>query len=257
MRYSALLAVLLVLVSVVAIGSAKSLHFDKSSGTAIILTPTAVVEYETSSLDSERSISRREDSGCPSPRPNSNNICIKGVWTYFNTTVTSGGSLDATMYAVDLTGSLYMGPDSKLVTKGLGAGVWVQNCAQLEGTITISLSKADIEQIGRDRRTKYGSVYDILESSCSASSKAKVEVVSAPTECRRWKTSLRTRSLPRGRYMLSFAISPDHTRCNYWWIILISILLITPAVIFVLWVIYRLCCKKSKPKTRTTVRIQE
>lgn len=256
MRSSAFWLVLLGVASVLALTSTVFGQFTSLQGFKIPLQPSTLDVFDSHFSPPEKYVSRREDGGCAGTRPGANFVCVQGAWTWFNTTVSSGGTIDATGYEVNLMGSLYMASGSKLVTKGLGAGVWVEKCALLESTITFSLSKLDVDQIGRDKHTKYGAEYDLLESGCNSAAKAKAEVVSQPRECRRWKASLATRPIPNGRYILAVTFSSDHSRCNYWWIILISILLITPAVIFVLWVIYRLFCK-PKPRTRSTVRIQE
>lgn len=258
MRTSVLVSLVFV---ALALASMASVAFSMESDVReIVLVPmeTPVIEYVMNIRRAEEFIERREDSGCPGSRPSAAHVCIEGVWTYFNTTVARGGIIEAAVGETEFDGSLYMAPGSVLALDGLSSTLWVKGCARLESTIKVTLSKDSVSRMRQDQKEGRKLSYDFMESQCNNVSKAIVEAIAENEECRVWTVSLESRYLLGGRYMTSLNFSSSSLRCNYWWIILISIVLITPAVILIMWAIYRLCCKRfEKRARRPTVRMSE
>lgn len=248
-----LLWIALVLVSMAGIAIAT-----QSERQEIVLIPAKprVIEYASLDYHNDERIARREDTGCTGSRPGAPYVCVGGVWTYFNTTVSSGGILKISSGENDFDGSLYMAPGSVMEIEGLSAIMWVEKCARLESSLEVTLSESSVQQLHDDLKNSRSMTYDLMESDCNNITKATVKVAEAPEECRVWSVHLGSRTLIGGRQMATLTYTSSTARCNYWWIILISILLITPAVIFLMWVVYRLCCKRQKPR-RPTVRMSE
>lgn len=221
----------------------------------IVLIPVKPLVIELASIDfhNDERIARREDTGCTGSRPGAPYVCVSGVWTYFNSTVSSGGILEISSGENDFDGTLYMAPGSVMAIEGIGATVWVEGCARLESSLEVTLTESDVKQLHDNGKS---TTYDFMESGCNNISKARSTVAEAPEECRVWSVQLGSRPLLGGRYMATLTYTSSTARCNYWWIILISILLITPAVIFLMWVVYRICCKREKPR-RPTVRMSD
>lgn len=232
---------------------------DQNGRIDIVLTPmkAPVIEYVTLDLYKEERASRREDKGCSLLRPGAAYVCVGGVWTYFNTTVSSGGILEVSSGESDIGGSLYMAPGSVMAVDGLSATLWVEGCARLESTVEVTLSESNVQQLHDNQKNGRSLTFDLMESECNNITAATAKVVSEPEECRVWSVTLGSRALFAGRYMATLRFTSSTARCNYWWIILISILLITPAVIFLMWVVYRLCCRTKQKRRAPTVRINE
>jgi len=147
-----------------------------------------------------------------------------------------------------------MAAGSNITLSSLDTRLFVENCTNLAATASVSLSLADAESIRKNLHNANGASYLLVESSCDETSAMKVELVSAPRECYEYSATLKSAPTTNGRFGTFIVYSVRSSRCHYWWITLICIVFITPAVLMFLLGAKLLCCKKSKT-TRKSVSV--
>lgn len=202
------------------------------------------------------SFHKREALACAAPSPGKQYECVNDQWLYFDSILSSGSTLPLIEDDVEIYGSLYMAAGSNITVSGLNVALKVDECAVLKATAVVSLSKANTEAIRRAKGTKRGAKYLLASSACDGLKDLQVVIKSQPQECRQYKAKIVHEQSTSGVYYAQIQYSWSSSRCNYWWIILISILLITPAVILLMYLLHRLI-RKGKPKTRRGVTIHQ
>lgn len=159
------------------------------------------------------------DSVCPPPAPGPTFACVNGVWT-------SRGSVNTTTITIPgstvVSGNLTVTGSTTIY--GLQSTINVTNCASLNGSVTIILSQSDLEEI-KGKGTLKGTTQLALITSGACSNGAGFSDLNGlgsvnGKNCAKVSVKLQQNSAST----LSALIEVDTTRCNLWWIILLSVI---------------------------------
>ena len=182
-------------------------------------------------------------SQCPLPSPGASFTCVGKNWVSTGsvtqeTVILPSGSSTAVSGNLTTSSIIFSGITSNLLATGcISAG----NGSSL--TVTVELSQEDVERIG----TKpYTQSFLTQSSSCEEISASVITVVSSKVKtCKQVKVDKVSNSLG-----LAATFSLNTSKCNVWWIILVSVLcgLILVAIIVVVIVVS--CNKNVREKLR-------
>jgi hypothetical protein len=201
-------------------------------------------------------VNRREALDCSGAKPGEQYECMNDQWVYFETILSSGSTLPLRQDELDVEGSLYMAEGSNITLSGLVAELRTEDCAFLKSMAVITLSAEDVDRIRDAKKTKAGAKYLLVDSGCDGMKDMKVVVETAPRECRIYSAQLVHSGPFGGRFYTHIEYSWTSTRCNYWWIVLISIILITPAIIAIMYGISWMFKTKPKPRRAVSIAVQ-
>lgn len=166
-------------------------------------------------------------------RPSPQFVCIGGVWTSTEpvdtpTLVIPGGGT-----ATVIEGSV---TSTTITFTGIGTTLFIRGCANNLTTITVELTPSELESLGSEYLQTLLS-YDGNATNCNDLNSINVSSKVTGSSCR--KVSVQ-KSVSSGQ--LSGLFTVDASRCNTWWIILVSVLcgvivlLIVVVVLLVLFV---------------------
>ena len=179
---------------------------------------------------------------CPNAtRPSPAFVCVNGVWTLYgdanNGTLTIPSGATTTIIHGNLGAS-------QVIIQSPGSIVVVSGCANNLTSITIELTQEDLKKLG-SKALQTLLIYANDNSSCEPIVDISLNTDVKDKGCRRVKASLVT---SQGTVSGLFTI--DSSRCNRWWIILVSVIaaaVVIAVIIFVALVIF-------VPKVRVAVR---
>lgn len=148
-----------------------------------------------------------------STKPGPSFICINGMWTTTSVIdtpvlVLPPGSTETIIVDADII-------SSEIVFNGLGASISLSGCATNLSQVTITLTLSELESI-KDGKTQL--LISYTNTSCNDLSNVDVSVKVEGSSCRKLKAS---KAVASGT--LSSVFSVDTSRCNRWWIILVSV----------------------------------
>jgi alpha-tubulin suppressor-like RCC1 family protein len=159
---------------------------------------------------------------CPPPRPSPAFTCENGVWTSPSpivvtpgTEITIGGpSIVQGNVSVEGGGSLVF----TLPPIGSGAVLNVNGCITIDGSVIVTLTGDDLKEIDQQSGKSRESI--LVSAQCGSLSGVTNIAVSAPSDCRK-ASAQRSGSSDTS---LSVVFRVDRSRCDRWWIILVSVL---------------------------------
>lgn len=178
---------------------------------------------------------------CPiSTRPSPAFVCVNGVWTFFgntgNGTLVIPGSGSTTVVQGNLGAT-------EVVLQSATSTLVIYGCANNLTSITISLTQEELKALGSNWNQTLITLAG-NSSSCKALDNISINV---NTEgCRK----IMVKSSQGSQASFSALFTIDSSRCNRWWIILVSVIcgvVVLAAIIFALLVAF-------VPKVRATVR---
>lgn len=206
-------------------------------------TPQLVIPQEAPQLvpqavpQSHPTASSASPSSCQEfTRPSSEFICIDGIWT-------STGSVNTTVLTIPsgatvtiVNGNL---STTSVVINGIGSTILVTGCISNLTTVTLVLTPADLDKIGKSIRQQ------LINSTCSIDLGAVNLVTSVQgSTCKRVEVNKITSG-----FTMSALLTISSSRCNLWWIILVSViggLIIIGAIVAVL--VYTRVVRKRNAK---------
>jgi hypothetical protein len=171
-----------------------------------------------------------DDRSCPeSSRPTVTSgliiTCQNGVWIIVGDV--SGGTQTPIVIPspVIIDGSITVPSGSTIeILPSSGTNnpsITVTGCANISGTVSIVLTSEDLERISKNG----GSEREIALLSASCGSFNGELQFKAPDSCRKIKsTNAKESQSESGGYALNAVFKVDSSRCNRWWIILVSVL---------------------------------
>lgn len=170
-------------------------------------------------------------SSCPSPTPTpiSLFVCISGVWNFIPSSQNESTPITISTQVIS-PGNFSA---SSVTFQGTFSTLIVQGCSVDIKDIILVLSPADIERIEKQTGQKLTQNLIVIEEppgGCSTSSNLKgigVSVKNAKKSCKQVKTQLVTKETGNGttkpKQYLSVVFSVDKSKCNVWWIVLVSV----------------------------------
>lgn len=178
----------------------------------------------------------------PATQPSALFNCIGGVWT-LNTTFTSPtfvipSGATQTVVQGDVT-------SSTIVFGSIGSTLNVTGCLNNLTLVTLELTPSEIKALTSGSTILLIS-YNGNDPSCKDLSSVQVDLRARGSTCRRVTAA----TTPSTAGTLSAILSINTSRCNTWWIILVSVIcgvIVVAVIIFVLLVIF-------VPAVRTSVR---
>lgn len=181
--------------------------------------------YHYSCLESKNA---NPDPSCPiATRPSDQFICVGGIWVT-NTTVTAptlvipGGATE-TIVNANLSTSV-------IVFNGLNSTLVINGCINNLTRVQVVLTTADLERLGSSGLTKILLQYSNGNGTCSNDlSSVVVSALSPDSSCKKVKTKTVT-----SNGTLSGIFTIDSSKCNTWWIILISVIAAVVVIAIVL-----------------------
>lgn len=181
--------------------------------------------------------------GCSAAtRPSPAFVCINGIWTFFGDVGSGTLIIPGSGSTTVIQGNL---GSSGVVLQGSNTSIVIYGCANNLTSITVSLTQEEIRSLGsQSNRTLIILAGNV--SSCAPLNNITINTQVAGGGCRRFKSTSTTAS--QGN--LSALFTTDSSRCNRWWIILVSVVcgvVVLAAVIFALLVAF-------VPRVRTAVR---
>lgn len=186
------------------------------------------------------------DSVCPPPSPGTTFACVNGVWT-------SRGSVNTSTITVTgptvVSGNLSV--SSSTTIYGLQTTINVTSCASINGSIVIILSQSDLDEIkGKGTLKGFTQLAVITSGGCSnGAGFSGLNGLGSVTgkSCAKVNVKLEQTSATT----LSALVRVDTTRCNLWWIILLSVIavciLIAIIVLAVLFTFHEGCRYTVRP----------
>lgn len=161
-------------------------------------------------------------SACPErTRPSLEFECIDGTWTSPTSITTPTLVIPAGAATVVINGNI---SSFEIILQGLGTTVFIKGCAFNLEQVVIELSKSDIDTIQKEKSGSQSRLLLVSEtdgSECSNLALTKVKIKSKEKNCR--KPLLKTSSSST-KQRLSVILSVDTSKCNVWWIVLVSVL---------------------------------
>ena len=154
------------------------------------------------------------DVHCPSPIPNGFS-CIDGK-------LVASSSIDVPILVipkgaiVEINGSL---STPSLVFSGLGSTISLTGCVDSLGRVTVTLSQAEIDALGKAVGKKLNQTLLQLSANCSDFANTTVITKLQGGGCKRVKTQTENRG-----NSLGVVFTLDTSKCNHWWIILVSVI---------------------------------
>lgn len=169
----------------------------------------------------------------PATKPSDQFICVGGIWVT-NTPVTTpvltipGGATQTVVNANVST--------SIIVFNGLDSTLTINGCINNLTKIQVALTLADLEKLGSSGLTKVLLQYSSGNGSCNNDLSSVVVSTSSPDSCKKVKAKT-----VDANGTLSGIFTIDSSKCNAWWIILVSVIaavVVIAVIVFVLLVVF-------------------
>lgn len=159
---------------------------------------------------------------CPAPRPSVEFICVNGTW-FSPTPVFSPSIIVPPSAAVLINGSLF---SNTITFLGFNSVVVVRGCVDGLKQIQIQLTQADVEKL--EKSGSKGFSHTLIESSatdgstsCPSLDGIQVSLSKQKFGCKR---VVAIRDSTSTKTNLSVVFRLDKSKCNLWWIILVSVI---------------------------------
>lgn len=154
---------------------------------------------------------------CPPTRPSADFVCIAGVWTSITSINTPTFIVPSGATTTVINGNL---TSSTVVIQGLGSTVIVTGCVSNLTTITVELTKTEIEKIGTTGKLQSLLSYNASDVSCSNNLESvNIDKIVSDKTCKEVKVSK-----VQSEGSLSALFTVNNSKCNTWWIILVSVI---------------------------------
>jgi hypothetical protein len=181
---------------------------------------------------------------CTGNAPFSNCQCISNVWRCSGSQVVNASAPVAVTNPISIEGDLIVNdPDVLVISIGdldstnFGkAVITVSGCVSLLQPITLELNKKAVNAVptGID-----GQEVQILESSCRQPAQTELlRVTQKERQCRKISNQPMESTTDSGRAGISVIFRVQSSTCNYWWIILVSVLGSTIVVVALVLVVF-------------------
>lgn len=109
------------------------------------------------------------------------------------------------------------------VTSPSGAALLtVQGCATINGTITVTLTTQETQHI--QQQPGKSKDVNLLTADCGSIQNPIVQVNSDKKSCKRVTSKSQTNPTQTGGYSLVATFHVDTSKCNTWWIVLVSVI---------------------------------
>ena len=224
-----------------------------------------------------------EDTSCHGPRPAESFRCIRSLWTSLDTLGQSGsvGTPTAPITFVvggptTIKGDFILGIGGAIVfdIDSLGANIYanysdkpilnVTGCFNLAGgEIRWKITSKDVQKqfegyvkAANSKAGKGGAEITSITSSCEMISSGSIsyQTVSAPSSCKRGSAAARDTNFSNSQHGLQTVFNIDNSRCNKWWIILLTV--IAAVLVIVLIAVLVHCLKKKKQIQSDSMRLR-
>lgn len=174
---------------------------------------------------------------CPLPAPSSSFSCVNGKWVSNSSITTSQLSLPASAGSIVVAGNLTVG---SVTFTGLGSSLVIEGCVKYLPVVYVSLDDDDIEEIRKSGNKKSVTLASIASnSSCANSTILSSTVIVLNTN----KTTKACRSVTANKAVggnsLSATFTIDSSKCNRWWVILVSVICSVFIVVVVIIVVVK------------------
>jgi alpha-tubulin suppressor-like RCC1 family protein len=171
---------------------------------------------------------------CIGSAPDPSFTCINGVWTKVGDFVVGGPNGTETVIPItgptvilgNLTiqpgGTITISPPGSIIGNSNAPLLNVTGCFVLDGELKIELT----EETWKSFKSKLNSKQVLLvESSClMLSGGAVTQVVTTPKDCRKTSATISDVDRPGGRHGLVSVFNVNRSKCQTWWIILLSVI---------------------------------
>ena len=150
---------------------------------------------------------------CPGSPPTIEFVCVNGVWTFTGTVTAPTIVISPGTSEVIVNGNVTSGT---VVLQGIGSSITVTGCFTNLSVVTIQLTPEDLKKLGSH------SEIQLLRSSGNCSDYSTVSVATTVTRssCRTVKVDKVAPTVGS----LNGVLSVSSSRCNLWWIVVISVL---------------------------------
>jgi hypothetical protein len=129
----------------------------------------------------------------------------------------------------------------------------VHGCAFIDGTILVELTETQLTQIGRNGGSRQ---VDLVSADCG-NSRGTTFVATGAKSCRKLKSAaVEQQDGESGSFTLAATFKVDSSKCNTWWIILVSVLggVVLLVIIVVLLAIFTPLKAVFRPFTKRKAR---
>ena len=198
------------------------------------------------------------DTSCPSDcpiatRPSPDFVCIGGAWTFPSSYERPVLSVPSGAAVTVITGNL---TSDTILFDGFGSTLSVTGCINNLSAITIQLSLKDLEKIGKSNYLQTLLSYGNSSNGCSVPRLVDIKIGLKDSSCKK----VQVQSTRANASTFAAVFSVDNSRCNRWWIILVSIVcgvIVLLALIFALLVAFVPTVRSkirpySRPKAQVT-----
>ena len=183
-----------------------------------------------------------------SARPSASFVCVGGIWTSIGSIDTPTLTIPAGATTTVVSGNL---TTSTVVMSGAGSTVIVTGCISNLSSIELDLTTEDLETIGKTKTQ----ILISSDASCQTDlSNTTISLKVQGNTCKRASVSPSTSS---GGGTLSGMFTINSSRCNTWWIILVSVVcgvIVLVAILALIVVLVPSVRRKIRPfhKARTS-----
>lgn len=153
----------------------------------------------------------------PLTRPSLDFACLSGVWKTNTSVLSPVLTIPAGGVQTIIGGDI---ASTDIIFTGLGNVLVIQGCANNLTTITLQVSPSEIKDIPPGTSGTPLLYFNISDASCKGLGDVNLNVETQGSGCERVKAKPSTNS--EGTLFALFSI--DKSRCNRWWIILVSVL---------------------------------
>jgi alpha-tubulin suppressor-like RCC1 family protein len=169
---------------------------------------------------------------CNTPRPSPIFSCVGGSWVIYGQLDDSNGPITITAPVIVIgnlsttTGIQYNLPAN--INENEPLLRVVNGCVTLGGDISIELTKEDL-----DKGSRRVTLLSAVDPTCTVSLSNAKATVNSPKSCKTAKISTSSTETS-GTSSLVATITVDSSRCNVWWIVLVSVLGGVILIVFIL-----------------------
>ena len=177
-----------------------------------------------------------------STRPSASFACIDGIWTSNTSVTTPTFTVPAGSTQTVIQGNL---TTSEVIIQGFGSTILVTGCVSNLTTITVQLTTVEVETIGSVGKTQPLLIYNASDASCTSGfSNVGVATTVTGKTCKKVDVSKVTST-----NTMSALFTVNNSKCNTWWIILVSVLCGVVVVGVVVTIVVIVVIKKAHLKS--------
>jgi hypothetical protein len=132
-----------------------------------------------------------------------------------------------------------IGGGTDVITEDTKPLLNVSGCFALEGELEVTI---DPDTWNSNKEQLNGRQTLLVESSCSIISSSQGLTVNTPKDCRKTKGVLTQVARSNGRFGLVSSLEVNSSRCNVWWIVLVSVVggvLVIVGIIVIVYMVHR------------------